>query len=112
MSPADGQCHSSRVARRSRTSTETGDEHGSRCLPIVWSTVDVKYGINGPTRKAIADELPGVEVIDRTSMNAFEDVAFRDAVKKTGRKRLIDKARGVINWYFAEIPKVTSEVGV
>jgi len=28
-------------------------------------------------------------VIDRTSMNAFEDRAFSDAVKKTGRKRLI-----------------------
>jgi hypothetical protein len=25
---------------------------------------------------------------------------------------MADKARGVINWYFAEIPKVTSEVGV
>lgn len=30
-----------------------------------------------------------VEVIDRTSMNAFEDRAFIEAVKKTGRKRLI-----------------------
>jgi len=117
-------------------------------------------------------------------MNAFEDRAFREAVKKTGRKRLIigglhteicltlavvqalkdgydvmfvtdavggrsqvahrtaiermshagavpstslavvtelfrdwtsplaDKARQVINWYFTEVPKVTTEVGV
>jgi nicotinamidase-related amidase len=28
-------------------------------------------------------------VIDRSSMNAWEDKAFLDAVKKTGRKRLI-----------------------
>jgi len=25
---------------------------------------------------------------------------------------MADKARQVINWYFAEVPKVTSEVGV
>jgi nicotinamidase-related amidase len=58
-------------------------------LPVVLSTVGVKYGINGPTHASILSDLPGIEVIDRTSMNAFEDRAFRDAVKKTGRKRLI-----------------------
>ena len=129
-------------------------------------------------------ELPGLQVIDRTTMNAFEDRAFREAVKKTGRKRLIfgglhteicltfaavqalkdgyqtmfvtdavggrsqtahrtaierlshagavpntalavlcelfrdwtsplaNKAREVIAWYFAEIPKLTADVGV
>ena len=58
-------------------------------MPIVLSTVGVKYGINGPTHASILSDLPGVEPIDRTSMNAFEDHAFSDAVKKTGRKRLI-----------------------
>jgi nicotinamidase-related amidase len=58
-------------------------------MPIVLSTVGVKVGINGPTRPGILDELPGVQPIDRTSMNAFEDQAFRKAVKNTGRKRLI-----------------------
>ena len=58
-------------------------------MPVVLSTVGVKYGINGPTHASILSELPGVEPIDRTSMNAFEDRAFSDAVKKTGRKRLI-----------------------
>jgi nicotinamidase-related amidase len=58
-------------------------------MPIVLSTVGVKYGINSPTHASILSELPGVEPIDRTSMNAFEDRAFSDAVKKTGRKRLI-----------------------
>ena len=57
--------------------------------PVVLSTVGVKYGINGPTHASILSELPGVEAIDRTSMNAFEDRAFSDAVKDTGRKRLI-----------------------
>jgi nicotinamidase-related amidase len=58
-------------------------------MPIVLSTVGVAYGINSPTRPAILAELPGVPVIDRTSMNAFEDQAFRAAVEKTRRKRLI-----------------------
>jgi nicotinamidase-related amidase len=58
-------------------------------MPVVLSTVGVKYGLNGPTHASILSELPGVEPIDRTSMNAFEDRAFSDAVKKTGRKRLI-----------------------
>ena len=58
-------------------------------MPIVLSTVGVQAGFNGPTLPSILAELPGVSAIDRTSMNAFEDGAFRDAVKKTGRKRLI-----------------------
>jgi len=58
-------------------------------MPVVLSTVGVKYGINGPTHASILSELPGLEPIDRTSMNAFEDRAFSDAVKSTGRKRMI-----------------------
>jgi len=153
-------------------------------MPIVLSTIGVAAGFNGPTRPAILAELPGVPVIDRTSMNAFEDQAFREAVAKTRRKRLIfgglhteicltlatvqalkdgyegmfvvdavggrsqtahrtaierlahagavpntalavltelfrdwtspvaDQAREISNWYFAEIPELTAEVGV
>jgi len=153
-------------------------------VPIVLSTVGVAYKINSPTVPSIAAELSGLEPIDRSSMNAFEDHAFSEAVRKTGRKRLIigglhteicltfavvqalrdgyevmfvtdavggrsqvahrtaiermshagavpntalavvtelfrdwasplaDKAREVIYWYFAEVPKVTDEVGV
>jgi len=58
-------------------------------MPIVLSTVGEKFGFNGPTRPAILDELPGVQPIDRTSMNALEDRAFREAVKNTARKRRI-----------------------
>jgi nicotinamidase-related amidase len=58
-------------------------------MPIVLSTVGVGYGFNGPTLPSILSELDGIEPIDRTSMNAFEDAAFADAVKATGRKRLI-----------------------
>jgi len=153
-------------------------------MPIVLSTVGVAYKINSPTVPSIAAELSGLAPIDRTSMNAFEDQAFSEAVKKTGRNRLIigglhteicltfavvqalkngydamfvtdavggrsqvahktaigtlshagavpntalavttelfrdwssplaDRAREVTYWYFAEVPKVTAEVGV
>ena len=58
-------------------------------VPIVLSTVGVGYGFNGPTLPSVLSELEGIEPIDRSSMNAFEDKAFSDAVKSTGRKRLI-----------------------
>jgi nicotinamidase-related amidase len=58
-------------------------------MPIVLSTVGVGFGFNGPTLPSILGELEGIEPIDRSSMNAFEDEAFREAVKATGRRRLI-----------------------
>src|ERR1700691_3352964 len=58
-------------------------------IPVILSSVGVQMGVNGPTRPAIKDELPGIEVIDRSSMDAWEDKAFRAAVNKTGKKRLI-----------------------
>jgi nicotinamidase-related amidase len=58
-------------------------------MPIVLSTVGVGFGINGPTLPSVLAELDGIEPIDRSSMSAFEDKAFSDAVKATGRKRLI-----------------------
>ncbi len=58
-------------------------------MPIVLSTVGVEYGFNGPTLPSILSDLDNREPIDRTSMNAFEDEAFREAVAATGRKRLI-----------------------
>ena len=58
-------------------------------MPIVLSTVGVGFGFNGPTVPSLVEELDGIEPIDRTSMNAFEDEAFSAAVASTGRKRLI-----------------------
>jgi len=58
-------------------------------MPIVLSTVGVELGFNGPTLPSILSELEDIEPIDRSSMNAFEDGAFREAVAATGRKRLI-----------------------
>jgi nicotinamidase-related amidase len=58
-------------------------------IPIILSTVGVAMGVNGPTRSSIAAELPDTNVIDRTSMNAWEDTGFREAVIATKKKRLI-----------------------
>src|SRR3954468_631559 len=53
-------------------------------VPIVLSTVGVGFGLNGPTLPSIQSELDDLEPIDRASMNAFEDQAFREAVDATG----------------------------
>ena len=58
-------------------------------IPIVFSTVGVDIGVNGPTRPSIQAELPDGKPIDRTSMNAWRDKAFHGAVQKTGKKRII-----------------------
>src|SRR5690349_5443279 len=58
-------------------------------VPIVLSTIGVESGTNDPTVPAIAAELEGIESIDRSSTNSFEDQAFREAVAATGRRRLI-----------------------
>src|ERR1700742_745556 len=53
-------------------------------MPIVLSTVGFTLGFNGPTLPSILSKLDGIEPIDRTSMNAFEDDAFSEAVRATG----------------------------
>ncbi len=58
-------------------------------LPIIHSTVNVKTGLNKPPIPQIRKALKGVPTIDRTTINSWEDVEFRQAVEKAGRKKLI-----------------------
>jgi nicotinamidase-related amidase len=58
-------------------------------LPIVLSTVNVKTRRSAPTIRQLAEVLVGIEAIDRTAINAWEDEEFVTAVKATGRKKLI-----------------------
>ncbi|AKC87520.1 isochorismatase family protein [Pseudoxanthomonas suwonensis] len=58
-------------------------------IPVILSTVGVEMGVNGPTRASITAELPATKIIDRSTMNAWEDAPFRAAVLATGRRRLI-----------------------
>ena len=58
-------------------------------LPVVLATVNVSTGRNQPTIHQITEVLDDVPIIDRTSINAWEDQDFVAAVKATGRKKLI-----------------------
>ncbi|MEI6948968.1 hydrolase [Paraflavisolibacter sp. H34] len=58
-------------------------------LPIVLSTVNVTTGLNVETIPQLRKELAGVASYDRTTINAWEDKEFLEAVKATERKKLI-----------------------
>jgi nicotinamidase-related amidase len=58
-------------------------------LPIVLSTVNVATGINSDTIPVLRQVLDSVPSYDRTSINAWEDKEFREAVNATGRKKLL-----------------------
>ncbi|MDR0954883.1 MAG: hydrolase [Rikenellaceae bacterium] len=58
-------------------------------LPIVLSTVNVKTGRNKETIPALKSVLGDTPSYDRTSINAWEDQDFYDAVQATGRKKLL-----------------------
>ena len=57
-------------------------------LPVVLSTVNVANG-QGHTVPELAEVLTDHVEIDRTQINAWEDVEFRQAVEATGRNKLI-----------------------
>jgi len=58
-------------------------------LPIVHSTVNVKTGLNKPPIPQLRKVLDKFATVDRTTINSWEDVEFRQAIEKTGRKKLI-----------------------
>jgi nicotinamidase-related amidase len=58
-------------------------------LPVVLTTVNVRSGFNKPMIHQLAEIFPDIDPIDRTTLNAWEDDAFRSAVEATGRKKLI-----------------------
>ncbi|MBV6324547.1 hydrolase [Duganella violaceipulchra] len=58
-------------------------------LPIIHSTVNVQTGLNRPPIPQLRKVLDGYPTIDRTTINSWEDVEFRQAVQATGRKKLI-----------------------
>ena len=58
-------------------------------LPIVHSTVNVASGRGKPTIPELAELLQKNPPIDRTGLNAWEDVDFVKAVRATGRRKLI-----------------------
>src|SRR5258708_5381233 len=60
-------------------------------LPIVLSTVNVKGG-QKPTVTPLKEVLSNEKELDRTTINAWEDKEFLEAVEETGRKKHINCA--------------------
>src|SRR5258708_5112716 len=57
-------------------------------LPIVVTTT-ARDSMWGPTFPEIVEALPGITIIDRSSVNAFDDERVARAIEATGRKKLI-----------------------
>jgi nicotinamidase-related amidase len=57
-------------------------------LPIVVTTT-ARDSMWGPTFPELVEALPGVEIIDRSSVNAFDDALVASAIEATNRKKLI-----------------------
>ncbi len=56
---------------------------------VVHSTVNVASGQQQPTLPELAELVRNDEPLDRTTMNSWEDIEFVDAVRATGRRKLI-----------------------
>jgi nicotinamidase-related amidase len=57
-------------------------------LPTVLSTV-AKDSFSGPLDPVVTDIFEDQEIIDRTSINAWVDAYFRNAIAATGRKKIV-----------------------
>lgn len=58
-------------------------------MPTVVTTIAVEMGFQKPTVSEITDQLKGIEVVDRNTVNAWETAEFRTAIEATGRRKLI-----------------------
>lgn len=58
-------------------------------IPVILSTVNVQTGRNQDSIAPLKEVLAEDASYDRTSINAWEDKEFYEAVKATGRKKLI-----------------------
>ena len=57
-------------------------------VPTILTTVAEK-SFSGPIFPEVQAVFPDIKAIDRTTMNSWEDPRIVDAVKKTGRKKLV-----------------------
>lgn len=57
-------------------------------LPIVVTTT-ARDSMWGPTIPELVQALPDIEIIDRSSVNAYDDPRVAKAIEATGRKKLI-----------------------
>jgi nicotinamidase-related amidase len=57
-------------------------------LPIVVTTT-ARDSMWGPTFPELVEALPGIQIIDRSTVNAWDDPKVAAAIEATGRKKLI-----------------------
>ena len=57
-------------------------------IPVI-VTATMPEGMWGPIFPELIQALPGVKVISRTTINAWDDPQVREAIKSTGRKQIV-----------------------
>ena len=57
-------------------------------IPATITTVETE-GFSGPTFPELLDVFPGKTILERTSMNSWDDQKVRDALAANGRKKVI-----------------------
>ena len=57
-------------------------------IPTTITTVETE-SFSGNTYPELLDVFPGQQILERTSMNSWDDQKVRDALKKNGRKKVI-----------------------
>ena len=57
-------------------------------VPVVLTAVETE-GFSGYVWPQLLDVFPGQPVVERSSMNAWDDAGFRKAIEATGRKNII-----------------------
>src|SRR6201981_2966171 len=73
-------------------------------LPIIVTTA-ARDSMWGPTFPELVEALPGVPIIDRSSVNAFDDPKVAQAITATGRKKLF---AGISLEVCAAFPAITA----
>ena len=74
-------------------------------LPIVVTTT-ARESMWGPTFPELVEALPGVQIIDRSSVNVFDDARVARAIEATGRQKLI--FAGISLEVCAALPAITA----
>jgi nicotinamidase-related amidase len=57
-------------------------------VPLILTSV-AEASFSGPTFSQLREVYPDAPIIDRTTMNTWEDQRVVDAIKKTGRKKIV-----------------------
>ncbi|MEM7586291.1 MAG: hydrolase [Acidobacteriota bacterium] len=57
-------------------------------IPTIITTVETE-GFSGPTYPELLDVFPDADLLERTSMNSWDDQKVRDALASNGRKKVV-----------------------